>query len=146
MKPVLISIVLMGTALVAVPSVRDADHAARRHPPPPYQLAEVSRGEAVTKVVAAGTVQPVVSVVVGSQVSGQVKEILVDHNDVVKEGQPIAPARSGAFRRPVSRHGRRLTWRTMPCGSPKGGLTAEAAVSTAMAERAKRRRRQNATR
>ena len=46
--------------------------------------------EAVTKVVAAGTVQPVVSVVVGSQVSGQVKEILADHNDAVKEGQPIA--------------------------------------------------------
>ncbi len=41
-------------------------------------------------MVAAGTVQPVVSVVVGSQVSGQVKEILVDHNDMVKEGQPIA--------------------------------------------------------
>ena len=41
-------------------------------------------------MVAAGTVQPVVSVVVGSQVSGQVKEILVDHNDAVKEGQPIA--------------------------------------------------------
>jgi HlyD family secretion protein len=71
MKPVLISIVLMGTALVAMPSVRDADHAAGRHLPPPYQLAEVSRGEAVTKVVAAGTVQPVVSVVVGSQVSGR---------------------------------------------------------------------------
>jgi len=41
-------------------------------------------------VVAAGTIQPVVSVVVSSQVSGQVKEILVDHNDAVKEGQPIA--------------------------------------------------------
>ena len=62
----------------------------QQHPLPAYQLAKVSRGEAVTKVVAAGTVQPVVSVVVGSQVSGQVKEILVDHNDAVKEGQPIA--------------------------------------------------------
>jgi HlyD family secretion protein len=58
--------------------------------PPVYQLANVSRGEAVTKVVAAGTIQPVVSVVVSSQVSGQVKEILVDHNDAVKEGQPVA--------------------------------------------------------
>jgi HlyD family secretion protein len=62
----------------------------RRDLPPAYQVAKVSRGEAVTKVVAAGTVQPVVSVVVSSQVSGQVKEILVDHNDAVKEGQPIA--------------------------------------------------------
>jgi HlyD family secretion protein len=62
----------------------------QRDQPPPYQVAQVSRGEAVNKVVAAGTVQPVVSVVVSSQVSGQVKEILVDHNDIVKEGQPIA--------------------------------------------------------
>ncbi|WGS18294.1 MULTISPECIES: efflux RND transporter periplasmic adaptor subunit [unclassified Bradyrhizobium] len=58
--------------------------------PTPYRLAEVSRGPAVTKVLAAGTIQPVVSVVVGSQVSGQVQEILVDYNDSVKEGQPIA--------------------------------------------------------
>jgi HlyD family secretion protein len=56
----------------------------------PYNLAEVSRGPAATRVVAAGTVQPVVSVVVSSQLSGQVQEILVDYNDVVKEGQPIA--------------------------------------------------------
>jgi HlyD family secretion protein len=58
--------------------------------PAPYRLAEVSRGRAVTKVLAAGTIQPVVSVVVGSQVSGQVQEILVDYNDSIKEGQPIA--------------------------------------------------------
>jgi HlyD family secretion protein len=57
---------------------------------PPYNLAEVHRGPAVTRVSAAGTIQPVVSVVVSSQLSGQVQEILVDYNDVVKEGQPIA--------------------------------------------------------
>src|SRR5204862_6551156 len=56
----------------------------------PYNLAEVGRGPATTRVFAAGTVQPVVSVIVSSQLSGQVQEILVDYNDVVKEGQPIA--------------------------------------------------------
>jgi HlyD family secretion protein len=55
-----------------------------------YQLATVARGEVIAKVIAAGTVQPSTSVVVGSQVSGQVKEVLVDHNDVVTQGQPIA--------------------------------------------------------
>ena len=83
----------MGTALFAPATVRDTEQipeVQKRDPPPPYQLAEVSRGQAITKVLAAGTVQPVVSVVVGSQVSGQVKEILVDHNDAVKERQPIA--------------------------------------------------------
>src|ERR1051325_144010 len=57
---------------------------------PDYALAEISRGEVFHKVVAAGTVQPVVSVVVGSQVSGQVKQLLADHNDRVNEGQAIA--------------------------------------------------------
>jgi HlyD family secretion protein len=57
---------------------------------PRYQLATVIRGEAITKVMAAGAVQPIASVVVGSQVSGQVKEVLVDHNDAVTRGQPIA--------------------------------------------------------
>jgi HlyD family secretion protein len=57
---------------------------------PAYDLAVVGRGPAATRVAAAGTVQPVVSVVVSSQLSGQVQEILVDYNDVVKEGQPIA--------------------------------------------------------
>src|SRR5207253_4258996 len=59
-------------------------------PSRPYNLADVGRGPAATRVSAAGTVQPVVSVVVSSQLSGQVQEILVDYNDVVKEGQPIA--------------------------------------------------------
>jgi HlyD family secretion protein len=78
---VAVGVLVLGIALAA---------ALEQHSLPPYQFAKVTRGEAVTKVVAAGTVQPVVSVVVSSQVSGQVKEILVDHNDMVKQGQPIA--------------------------------------------------------
>src|SRR6266851_4947589 len=80
-----IAIVIIAGILVGHPvqlSVGDASQ--------PYNLAEVSRGPAATRVFAAGTVQPVVSVVVSSQLSGQVQEILVDYNDVVKEGQPIA--------------------------------------------------------
>jgi HlyD family secretion protein len=76
-----IGLPLLAIAIIAAPE-RDAV--------PAYELANVSRGQSLTKVVAAGTVQPVISVVVGSQVSGQVKEILVDHNDRVKQGQPIA--------------------------------------------------------
>jgi HlyD family secretion protein len=41
-------------------------------------------------VSATGTLNPVVSVQVGSQVSGQIKEILVDFNSPVKENQLIA--------------------------------------------------------
>ena len=77
----------LSTAILAATKTKELPET---NPPVPYRLAEVSRGHAVTKVLAGGTVQPVVSVVVGSQVSGQVQEILVDYNDAVKEGQPIA--------------------------------------------------------
>src|SRR5437879_5911322 len=76
-----LGVLVLGIAIIPAP---------KQHPFPAYQFAKVGRGEAVTKVVAAGTVQPVISVVVSSQVSGQVKELLVDHNHPVKEGQPIA--------------------------------------------------------
>jgi HlyD family secretion protein len=82
---------LIGVGLsAAMLAARETKELTDQNLLPPYQLAEVSRGRAVTRVLAAGTVQPVVSVVVGSQVSGQVQEILVDYNDVVKEGQSIA--------------------------------------------------------
>jgi HlyD family secretion protein len=90
-KVVLVPVVgklLLGTVLLLAIVLIAAG--TGRQLPPAYQLAEVSRGKAVTKVIAAGTLQPVVSVVVGSQVSGQVKQILADHNDAVKEGQSIA--------------------------------------------------------
>lgn len=41
-------------------------------------------------VAATGTVNPVVSVQVGTQVSGQIKELLVDFNTPVKQGQLVA--------------------------------------------------------
>ncbi|MDH4151618.1 MAG: efflux RND transporter periplasmic adaptor subunit [Betaproteobacteria bacterium] len=55
-----------------------------------FRLAKVERGNLVAAVSATGTLNPVVSVQVGSQVSGQIKEILVDYNSVVKQGDVIA--------------------------------------------------------
>lgn len=57
---------------------------------PAFRLAKVERGALVAAVSATGTLNPVVSVQVGSQVSGQVKEIFVDYNSVVKKGDVIA--------------------------------------------------------
>jgi HlyD family secretion protein len=56
----------------------------------PFRLANIERGNVVAAVSATGTLNPVVSVQVGSQVSGQVKEIFVDYNSVVKKGDVIA--------------------------------------------------------
>ncbi len=55
-----------------------------------FRLAKIERGNLVAAVSSTGTLNPVVSVQVGSQVSGQVKEIFVDYNSVVKRGDVIA--------------------------------------------------------
>ena len=57
---------------------------------PKFKLAKVESGPLTAAVSATGTLNPVVSVQVGSQVSGQIKEILVDFNSPVKENQLIA--------------------------------------------------------
>ncbi|MFZ2627258.1 MAG: efflux RND transporter periplasmic adaptor subunit [Rugosibacter sp.] len=57
---------------------------------PAYKLAKLEAGPITASVSATGTLNPVVSVQVGSQVSGQITEILVDFNSPVKAGQLIA--------------------------------------------------------
>jgi HlyD family secretion protein len=58
--------------------------------PPAYRLAKIERGSITAVVSATGTLNPVVSVQVGSQVSGQLKELYADFNSAVKKGQLIA--------------------------------------------------------
>ena len=55
-----------------------------------YRLVTVERGDIETLVSATGTLEPVTTVEVGTQVSGTIEEILVDFNDTVDEGQVIA--------------------------------------------------------
>jgi HlyD family secretion protein len=55
-----------------------------------YRLAKVERGPLAAVVVASGTLNAVTTVQVGSQISGQVKEIYADFNTAVKKGQVIA--------------------------------------------------------
>lgn len=64
---------------------------------PALRLATVERGSLTAAVSATGTLNPVVSVQVGSQVSGQIKEIFVDYNSVVKAGDVIARIDPEAF-------------------------------------------------
>ncbi|MBA3031792.1 MAG: efflux RND transporter periplasmic adaptor subunit [Gammaproteobacteria bacterium] len=55
-----------------------------------YKFAAIERGPITASVSATGTLSPVVSVQVSSQISGQIREILVDYNSVVKAGQLLA--------------------------------------------------------
>jgi len=55
-----------------------------------FRLAKVERGEVNLVVTATGTINPVINVLVGSQVSGTIKALYADFNSQVKEGQVIA--------------------------------------------------------
>lgn len=55
-----------------------------------YEMTSVVKGNISTTVTATGTIEPVTSVEVGTQVSGIVAKIYVDYNSVVKAGQVIA--------------------------------------------------------
>ncbi len=56
----------------------------------PYETAIVKRGNIVKEVSATGIINAEISVQVGSQVSGIVKEIYVENNSVIKKGQLLA--------------------------------------------------------
>ena len=55
-----------------------------------YSTATVEKQDIMTSVTATGTIEPVTSVDVGTQVSGIVSHLYVDYNSVVKAGQVIA--------------------------------------------------------
>lgn len=57
---------------------------------PQYKTATVEEGPLAVMISASGTLNPVKSVQVGTQVSGMLQDIYVDFNDVVKKGQVIA--------------------------------------------------------
>jgi len=56
----------------------------------PYRVQAVSRGPIVKQVSSSGTLQPLVTVDVGSEVSGQIKDVYVDFDDHVTQGQLLA--------------------------------------------------------
>ena len=55
-----------------------------------FETAKVERQNIHTTITATGTIEPVTSVTVGTQVSGIVSKLYVDYNSVVKKGQIIA--------------------------------------------------------
>src|SRR5512133_3066104 len=55
-----------------------------------YETQPADRGAVVAKVTATGTLSALVTVQVGSQVSGRLAQVLVDFNSPVKKGQLIA--------------------------------------------------------
>jgi len=76
--------------LVVIAAILAYIYANRNGTRPTYRLARVERGSIISTVSSTGTLTPVTTVQVGSQVSGQIKELYVDFNSKVHEGQVIA--------------------------------------------------------
>jgi HlyD family secretion protein len=57
---------------------------------PVFRTEKTSIGDVVSTVTATGSINPVTTVEVGTQVSGTIKQIFVDYNSSVKKGQIIA--------------------------------------------------------
>ncbi len=55
-----------------------------------FSTSQVERGPLTISISASGTATPVMTVPVGAQVSGQIREIHVDFNSIVKRGQLLA--------------------------------------------------------
>ena len=70
---------------------------AARKPAVLYQTVKIKKGKIVSLCRATGTVNPLTTVLVGTQVSGRIKAIYVDYNSEVKEGDLIAEIDPATF-------------------------------------------------
>ena len=67
-----------------------------------YQTIEVTRGNVVQAVTATGTLNPVVNVQVGSQISGIIQKLFADFNSPVKAGQVVAQIDAATYQASVT--------------------------------------------
>jgi HlyD family secretion protein len=67
-----------------------------------FQIAPVARGPLTQVVTATGTLNPVVNVQVGSQVSGNIAKLFADFNSQVKAGQVVAQIDPALFQATVT--------------------------------------------
>jgi HlyD family secretion protein len=67
-----------------------------------YQTATIARGPITQAVTATGTLNPVVNVQVGSQVSGNIAKLFADFNSQVKAGQVVAEIDPALFKATVT--------------------------------------------
>ncbi|MBI3877635.1 MAG: biotin/lipoyl-binding protein, partial [Verrucomicrobia bacterium] len=85
---------LLGLAWVGLLYLKKQDEAEV----PQFTSAKIARGDVVQAVTATGTLNPVVNVQVGSQISGNIQKLAADFNSQVKENQVIAQLDSATYR------------------------------------------------
>lgn len=97
-----------------------------------YRTATVERGQVRVAISATGTLAAISTVDVGSQISGQVTEVLVDFNDRVEAGQVIARIDPSTYEAQIAQGNAAI-------GSARASLaTAEATLRNAEADHARK--------
>ena len=69
---------------------------------PSYDMGTITRGALVLTVSATGTLSPLITVQVGSQVSGTIQHVYADFNSEVKKGDVIAQIEPSLFKAKVA--------------------------------------------
>lgn len=78
--------------------LRDGDSESK------YETQAVDRGDITEKIAATGTINPVITVKVGSQVSGRIEKIFADFNSRVEKGQLIAQLETDIYQSRVAQN------------------------------------------
>lgn len=92
---------LIGAVVAVVVGIVAYSQVARSDSTPAPVTARVTRGSIVDTVDATGTIQPVTTVQVGTQISGTIKSLAADFNTVVHRGQVIAVLEPSLFQTQV---------------------------------------------
>jgi HlyD family secretion protein len=98
MKRFVLWIAVIVVLLIIASAVRQCRNAGTEN----YQIAVVTRGPITQAVTATGTLNPVVNVQVGSQVSGNIAKLFADFNSQVKAGQVVAQIDPALFQATVT--------------------------------------------
>ena len=83
-------IILLAIAVLIINGFIISRSAKDRLTPAHFEMSKVVKGNLAYEVTATGTINPINTVTVGTQVSGIVEKVLVDYNDDVEEGQVLA--------------------------------------------------------
>jgi HlyD family secretion protein len=98
LKRLVVLIVVAGIVAAALAYFQRQKHNGE----PEYQTAAASRGEITQAVTASGTLNPVLNVQVGSQISGIIQKLFADFNSPVKAGQVVAQLDPGTYQANVN--------------------------------------------
>ncbi|PUB11097.1 efflux RND transporter periplasmic adaptor subunit [Yoonia sediminilitoris] len=93
--------ILIAVFFIAIVAVGYREYSSQPKAKTTYMTSPVVEGTLNETITATGSLNAVVTVEVGSQLSGRIAELLVDFNDPVTSGQPVAHLDPGAY---LARH------------------------------------------